>query len=137
MLDQKQIERLAAAAAALRPDWPIRSLQTFLTNDHTHRAYQDVAVALAWVATDPTSKTPKRMNEHGPWWVAAQAASGNTTGESITTPKCTVPGHTSYYAHNCGACRSEQLETVRLNQTDRTPTVPPERINQILGRNTP
>lgn len=62
-----EIARLAAAGNVLRPDWPTASLQTCLTR-HTHRPYHDLAVALVYVATDPASKTPARLNENGPWW---------------------------------------------------------------------
>jgi hypothetical protein len=60
--------RLAAAANLLRPDWPTASLQTMLDRDHAPRPIADLAVALVAVAMDPTSKTPARLAEHGPWW---------------------------------------------------------------------
>jgi hypothetical protein len=63
--------RVAAAIAILRPEWPEPSLRTFLTDPKHHvarRPYQDVAAAMAWIATDPTTKTPARVLESGPWW---------------------------------------------------------------------
>lgn len=107
MLTRTEVERLAAAANALRPDWPLRSLCTFLERDHAHRAYRDVAVALAWVATDPKTQTPKRMNELGPWW---QAVAGTENSSGRYTP-CDVPGdaHRSYRKGRCGACRADEL----------------------------
>ena len=54
-LTKTEAERLAAAANALRPDWPVSSLLTYLSK-HKARAYRDVAVALAWIATDPQTK---------------------------------------------------------------------------------
>jgi len=110
MIDRTEIERLANAAHALRPDWPVKSLCTWLARDHAHRAYRDVAVALSWIATDPQSQTPKRMNELGPWWNATQPAGGYT---DVRFERCPEPGHKSYPAHNCGACRSEAVESVR------------------------
>lgn len=111
MLSRTEIERLAAAAHELRPDWAVKSLCTWLQTSHAHRAYRDVAVALAWVACDPLTKTPKRMDEMGPWWQAVKAAGSDAT--DVRFPRCTEPGHKSFPAHNCGACRAEQLEATR------------------------
>ncbi len=116
MLTRNEIERLAAAANALRPDWPVRSLCTWLQNDHAARAYRDVAVALAWIACDPTSVTPKRMNEIGPWWTAAKAAGTDAT--DLHFKRCQEPGHSSYSATNCSACRSEKYAV----EVDADPT---------------
>lgn len=69
-----ELARLAAAINVLRPDWPITSLQTFLANGHHHRPLRDVAVALTWIATDPDTHSPGRLNEPGPWWHASRTA---------------------------------------------------------------
>jgi hypothetical protein len=108
-----QIQALAAAAAALRPDWPANSVATFLSTEHSSRPYRDVAVALVWVACDPATAYPKRMNEAGPWWRAAAVdrAAAASTGAPPHDERCPLPGHGSYPADNCGACRSEQIGT--------------------------
>ena len=64
---QNEIDRLAAAIHALRPDWPAHSLRTWLMGHCTATTYRDAAVMLTWVACDPSSKTPARMLERGPW----------------------------------------------------------------------
>jgi len=107
MLSRTEIERLAAAAHALRPDWAIPSLCTWLMTDHAGKAYRDVAVALAWVATDTATHTPKRMNELGPWWTAARVASSDAT--DTLSARCQQIGHGSYLADNCGACRADRI----------------------------
>ncbi|HEY1178260.1 MAG TPA: hypothetical protein VGF17_19065, partial [Phytomonospora sp.] len=71
-LSRHETERIARSANALRPDWPIGSLETFIWQQLKHHAYADVAVALAVVATDPATQTPKRVLESGPWWKACQ-----------------------------------------------------------------
>jgi hypothetical protein len=68
MPTRTELERLAAMASALRPDWPARSVLTYLERDQSHRAYRDLAVALAFVAADPVTITPRRLSEVGPWW---------------------------------------------------------------------
>jgi hypothetical protein len=107
MATADEIQRIAAAMNALRPDWKPSSLVTFLTKHHSARAYRDLAIAGTAVATDTRTKTPQLLNEHGPWWVAAQTAAGNTTDHRYA--RCEQPGHTSFAAWNCAACRSEKL----------------------------
>ena len=86
MIDKHAAERLAAAGNALRPDWPVKSIMTALL-DHRDRAYRDVAVALAYIATDPDTRTPARLKESGPWWsaVATQSRGCRTTFRATRT----------------------------------------------------
>ena len=99
MTTDNELQRLAAMANALRPEWPIRSLLTLLTK-HAARPYRDLAVALAWVATDARTKTPARLAEAGPWWTATSMAEGAGPGQS--SPMC--PEHTDQKAGHCGGC---------------------------------
>lgn len=119
MLSRTEVERLAAMANALRPDWPVRSLCTLIAADHQHRAYRDVAVALAWIATDTATVTPKRMSEAGPWWIATRAAGSDATDHRFV--RCPEPGHGSFPASNCSACRSEDLEGTHPRSLEPTP----------------
>jgi len=71
-MDETQTERLAAAMHALRPDWPLTSLHTFIADKLAPiYAYRDAAIALTYVATDVDS-TPSRVLEGGPWWDATR-----------------------------------------------------------------
>lgn len=99
MLTKTEIERLAGMANALRPDWPVNSLTTAVAALRT-RAYRDVAVALAWIATDANTKTPGRIAEPGPWWKATQADSPTPTIH--VRPQC--PDHPSQDAGTCAPC---------------------------------
>ena len=65
-MNQIQIERIAAAIHALRPDWPIPSLKKFVS-DRAHQPMTDLLVQLAIVAVDPETKTPARIDQDGPW----------------------------------------------------------------------
>lgn len=71
MSTNTELERLAAMANALRPEWPVASLLTHLKTHHAARPYRDLAVALAWIAADPDTQNPGRLGEAGPWWGAA------------------------------------------------------------------
>lgn len=71
-MNDNEIDRIAAMAHALRPDWPLASLRTLLAGDQLrNKSRRDMAVALAWVACENDTKTPKRVVESGPWWHAA------------------------------------------------------------------
>lgn len=111
MADEKQIARLAAAMNALRPEWPVRSLTTYLTASHTGRAYADLVVAAAWICADERTVTPARLGEHGPWWIAAglSTAKGTPTVGPGAEPRCERDGHEHELARHCRCCRAETL----------------------------
>jgi hypothetical protein len=93
MIDDNALTRLAAMAHALRPDWPSKSLLTYLHAHHAGRPYRDLAVALTWVAADSATKTPARLDENGPWWQAAAANAEPPTRTPLPTPVCKRCGH--------------------------------------------
>ena len=66
MLTRTEIEQVAQAVNAYRPDWPVASLCSFLRR-HENRPLRDVALELTYVALDPSSKTPARIESDGPW----------------------------------------------------------------------
>ncbi len=131
MATNDEIQRVAAAMNALHPDWNIRSLVTYLERNHAGRPFRDLVVAAVVVATDARTKTPKLLEQHGAWWVAAKAAQGAAAADPVHYERCPVIGHTSYAAHNCGACAKDAL--------DPTPTpqarvgLDPARVRQILA----
>ncbi len=103
-----EAERLAAATNQLRPDWPVASVMTFLGKPElSRRAYRDVAVALAWVATDPLTQTPARLLEAGPWWRATQ-----TQGETFTAASMRCTDHPTEPAGRCQPCERAASEGV-------------------------
>lgn len=66
MLTRQEGERLAQAINALRPDWPVRSLLTFIERRCT-RPLLDLSLELMYVALDPDTKSPARIDGDGPW----------------------------------------------------------------------
>ncbi|HUX70456.1 MAG TPA: hypothetical protein VMV41_08100 [Cellulomonadaceae bacterium] len=129
MLTRTEIERLAAAGNQLRPDWPVRSLVTLIHTNLANRAYRDVAVALAWIATDPNTATPGRLLELGPWWTASRIA-GTTGPDSVprpTDPRC--PIHEWERASNCRACKAEALAAADTEHAATTPDHDPDRAD--------
>jgi hypothetical protein len=81
MIDH-EIDRVTSAIHRLRPDWPIKQLNTLIRDNLADRPRRDVAVALTWIACDTATTTPYRVLESGPWWIAV-AVDGQTTGRTI------------------------------------------------------
>ncbi len=110
-MNPDQIDRLAAMGNSLRPDWPIPSLKTFLTKNLQWRAYGDVAVALAWVASKTDTDTPRLLLEQkSACWKAALADSAGD--ENLRRPprkdeECaTHPGE--YAPPICRCCAADK-----------------------------
>ena len=99
MLTTDEIHRLAASLNALRPDWHVKSLITFIGGNLRTRTYREAAVALTWVATDPRTETPKRVLEAGPWWNASRAQAATV---SVVVTRCGE--HPEHPAARCPAC---------------------------------
>lgn len=109
-----EIQRIAAALNALRPDWRVSSLVTFLTKHHATRSYRDLAIAAVVVATDAKTTTPNLLNSHGAWWVAAQSVMGPAAIVGVPAPgapRCQVYGHDHEVASHCRACKLDAAET--------------------------
>lgn len=124
-LTDVEASRIADAIAALRPDWPARSLRHFVAAKLRGHAFADALVALAVVAADPTSETPARVLEPGPWWTATRANRTDTTYRPGPDGNpCTVPGHEHEPAARCRACRAEQLAGDDHDQAARTVPAP-------------
>jgi hypothetical protein len=123
-----QVSQLAHALNELRPDWPISSLTTWITNNLSKRSYQDAAVALVWVALDIkpdgtfATERPARVLEAGPWWRAAAA------GEARVTPGPAKPGvdcpkHPGQEPPPyCGPCNVDSVRA--YNDPDPEPPMP-------------
>ena len=100
MPTENEIQRLAAMTNQIRPEWPVKSLVTFINRDHAARPYRDLAVALAWIATDARTKTPARLSEAGPWWTATSM----TEGQGPTQSRMRCAEHEGNHAGHCQIC---------------------------------
>lgn len=101
-MNRDETQRLAAMANAMRPDWPTRSLVTFIETRLPERTYREAAVALAWVAADPATATPKRVLEAGPWWNATRAQGATV---SVVPTMCGL--HPAHKALGCLDCAGD------------------------------
>jgi hypothetical protein len=114
--DERQ--RLAAMANALRPDWQASSLYTHLTREHAPRGYRDLAVALAWIACDPDTKTPARLLEPGPWWSATRPADRPQRQPVAITGRCTSCRGLHHPADECVPASIDRSSPARAAAKD-------------------
>src|SRR3954453_17983574 len=104
-LSPTAVERIAQAIHALRPQWPIASLETFLNDPRlANRPTRDVAIALTWIAVDPDTRTPARVHEDGPWWRAATV--DETPPYRTPGVQCTIPPGQLEPCRHCTAARA-------------------------------
>ena len=115
-MNENEIERIAAAVNVLRPDWPASSLRTLLAKPElAKRPRRDVAVALAWIACESTTKTPARVLEAGPWWIATNAE-GNRVRTSYDIACPDHPGETLPCGRCAHATADKAIARQHLNQ---------------------
>lgn len=65
-MERIEIQRLARSVNLIRPDWPVPSLETFI-HRHEHMTPMDLHLQLIYVAHDPKTTTPARIDQMGPW----------------------------------------------------------------------
>ncbi|MCL1872183.1 MAG: hypothetical protein FWF90_17475 [Promicromonosporaceae bacterium] len=109
MLDQAELNQLAHLVETLRPDWKWTTVYKLLHANHTHRDFRQAAMTLTWIATDPAGIIGNV--KESPWWEVDHTPTHDDEPEYVyKKDRCQKPGHQSYLAQNCGACRSEQIE---------------------------
>lgn len=92
-MNDEEITRLAAALNLLRPDWPAKSLRTFIAKNLAARPMRDVSVAMVWVAAEPGTAKPARVLEAGPWWRAVMTEENSPRFQPLAnTERCQICG---------------------------------------------
>lgn len=111
MADQKTLAKLAAVGHLWRPDWPEKSIRTYLTEHHAGDTDYELGVMAFACWTDPATTTPARLRENGPWRRAATAAASLERGALTGPPKrgedCRL--HPGEYADACRCCAADAL----------------------------
>jgi hypothetical protein len=131
-----EIQRLANAMNALRPDWKVSSLRTFLTNHFADRAYRDTAVAAAWIATDDKTNTPELLRQPGPWWNVGPAKPPGLVprvGPEPGEERCQFAGHEHESARRCRLCAAERAAG-DAPEPAAAPVPPPAAIVELARR---
>jgi hypothetical protein len=110
-----QARALAQLVAALRPGWDVAGIRAALSNARHRAPAHDLAIA-AIRCTQTDARTPAVIAMDGPHWHAP----GTTS--TANYERCPEPGHTSFPAWNCSACRAEDLAGTTPRPTpDRDP----------------
>lgn len=89
MLTRQEGERLAQSINAMRPEWPTSSLLT-LIGKRKERALMDLALELMYVALDPETKSPARIDTDGPWKRLNHRAVAGPQYKTITDADCAI-----------------------------------------------
>lgn len=138
MATDHELQVVAAVVAAVRDDWPARSVLAMLRRESTlrDRPFRHLAVAAVVVALDPATKTPKRLTEFGPWWQAAavSTAEATSTPGPGKEPPCERVGHEHELARNCRACAAERHADTAADTTPMQPAPPPAEITAVAER---
>ena len=132
-IDRDQAHALAALIATLRPDWQPPGILKTLSDARTRGTAWDLAHAALYAAQDPSVRTPAVIALPGDHWRGRSLGDGTP----IHYPRCTEPGHTSYRADNCGACRAEQLEAIAPRETPPGGVPMPDTVRALIGRRKP
>lgn len=114
--------RIATAINAIRPDWRIDSMVTMIGQRHQHRLPADLGAALMWVALDPASTKPGRVNESGPWWPA------RTQADAVQQPPTFRLGE--FRATDPASPESAAVHLAALRETVRNANRPTERTDR-------
>ena len=130
-MDINEINRLATAGSAMRPDWPAKSLATFLGKNLADRAYGDVAVALAWICTRTKTNTPRLLLEAGPWWKATVADGGTLAPRPPTKEEACATCGLRQEQHGKGAIASDH-EWLPVSHAAKGRTPMPENLRRVL-----
>lgn len=110
-MNKAEAEQVASAITMIRPDWLRTSLVTLLAK-HQHRPARDVMLALTWVAFDPETKKPGRINEEGPWWAITRTAGLTETPTPPGAAYCT-PHHRPQPCQECSSHHPVEPQVAR------------------------
>ena len=100
-----QARALAMLVHTLRPEWGVPGIAAAIYAAKDKAGTEQVIMAAVRLARRHDLRSPAVLAEDGPHWSVDRS-------EGLDTDKfarCTKPGHQSYPAWKCGACRSEEI----------------------------
>ena len=119
-MTKTEFARILGAVRIIRPDWPHESLVTRWWDRHQHRPALDFGVAAVWVALDPDTQTPARLDEPGPWW----AATRTSVDKRPPIPPCPIHGYTARRPDGSYPCCDSEDPTPRPARVSSPPPRP-------------
>lgn len=108
-MEHIEIQRMARSVNLIRPDWPVGSLETFIRRRADHMTPLDLHLQLVYVAHDPATTTPARIDQHGPWKYL------------LTGPREQTVTHRYADPRDCGTCNKPEGECLKDGH-DYTPS---------------
>ena len=114
-----QARALATLVATLRPDWTIPGVAAAISKARHRAPAAELAHAAIRLATRTDLRTPAVLAEDGPHWHPGP----DERRDEHRFTRCPQPGHQSYPAWHCGACRADQIATDEPRPVER-PTDP-------------
>ncbi len=107
-ITKPQAEALAALVHTLRDTWDVAGIMAALATTKTRGDAFAIAHAALYAAENPTNRTPAVIALAGEHWTRGRQLGADAP---IHFERCPEPGHTSFPAHNCGACAAEVAGT--------------------------
>lgn len=102
MITESQAKALAVMLHEIRPRWSTPAMLKVFERNHTHPApFADIATAAVNAARDPIVETPGCIFTDQRFWPE------NAKSHLPKPENCEM--HISYYKHNCGGCRADQI----------------------------
>jgi len=105
-----QARALAQLIATLRPGWDVAGIRVVLHQARHRASAHDLAIA-AIRCTLGDARTPAVIAMDGPHW---RTPGASTARDDHRFARCAEPGHGSFPAWNCSACRAESLEVEKM-----------------------
>lgn len=104
VINSAQSQALARLVHELHPTWDVPGIAAAISRAKNRGTVEALCIAAVRLAMRDDLKSPALLAADGPHWhTPGEALSGNYE-------RCPEPGHTSFPAWNCSACRSEDLE---------------------------
>ena len=100
-MELQDIQRIAVSVHQIRQQWPVESLKTFIRNRADRMTALDLHLQLIYVAHDPATTTPARIDQHGPWKYLLTGPREQTVTYREASPR------------DCGVCNKPESECLK------------------------
>jgi hypothetical protein len=128
-INSAQAQALARLIHELHPTWDIPGIAAAISKAKDRASNTDLCIAAIRLTTRDDLRTPGVLADDGPHW---RNPTNPATDHRYT--RCPEPGHTSFPAWNCSACRSEALEAPEAEPLEPTDRLTPYDTGPALVR---
>jgi len=112
-INAAQSQALARLVHELHPTWDIPGIAAAISKSKDRGTIEEICIAAVRVAMRDDLRSPAILASDGPHW---RGPAGPVTNDH-RFDRCPEPGHQSFPAWNCSACRSEDLEGTHPGST--------------------